>query len=251
MRLGTGVRRGSGVALAMVLVAMPAAAPGQDAAVADPATPRVAGTAAEFVLAINAFAAVPRAAVDATLLSASGSQRSCAGVCALQLPFQLPAGAQLIGIELDAIDTNASGQVAALLERCAIGAVSCTTLTSVATGGPAMPGSVQLRADLSSPPTVDNAGFTYKSRVDISGGTPATSFGGVRVFYRLQVSPAPAVATFTDVPVSHPFFRFVQALADAGITSGCGSGNFCPDAPLTRGQMAVFLAIGLGLHFAP
>jgi hypothetical protein len=44
---------------------------------------------------------------------------------------------------------------------------------------------------------------------------------------------------------------FVQALVDAGITSGCGGGNFCPEAPLTRGQMAVFLAIGLGLHFAP
>ena len=31
----------------------------------------------------------------------------------------------------------------------------------------------------------------------------------------------------------------------------CGGGNFCPDAPLTSGQMAVFLSLGLGLHFAP
>jgi beta-N-acetylhexosaminidase len=59
------------------------------------------------------------------------------------------------------------------------------------------------------------------------------------------------VATFSDVPTGHPFFRFIEALARSGITSGCGGGNFCPDAPLTRGQIAVFLSLGLGLHFAP
>ena len=62
-----------------------------------------------------------------------------------------------------------------------------------------------------------------------------------------QVSPPPATATFGDVPTGHSFFQFVEALTKSGITSGCGSGNFCPDQPLTRGQMAVFLAKGLGL----
>jgi hypothetical protein len=69
------------------------------------------------------------------------------------------------------------------------------------------------------------------------------------VAYRLQVSPAPATATFGDVPKSHPFFRYVEALTAAGITGGCGGGNFCPDAPLTRGQMAVFMAKALGLQW--
>ena len=64
-----------------------------------------------------------------------------------------------------------------------------------------------------------------------------------------DVSPAPATATFTDVPTNHPFFQFVEALAKSGITGGCGGGNFCPDSPLTRGQMAVFLAKGLGLEW--
>ena len=59
------------------------------------------------------------------------------------------------------------------------------------------------------------------------------------------------MATFSDVPTSHPFFQFIEALVASGITSGCGGGSFCPDAPLTRGQMAVFLSRGLGLHFAP
>jgi hypothetical protein len=75
-------------------------------------------------------------------------------------------------------------------------------------------------------------------------------FRTVRYHYRLQVSPAPAVATFpNDVPTSHPYFRFVEALARSGITAGCGGNSYCPDAPITRGQMAVFLAVALGLHF--
>jgi S-layer homology domain len=37
----------------------------------------------------------------------------------------------------------------------------------------------------------------------------------------------------------------------AGITAGCGGGRFSVDDPITRGQMAVFLSLALGLHFAP
>jgi hypothetical protein len=53
------------------------------------------------------------------------------------------------------------------------------------------------------------------------------------------------------VPTSHAQFRFVEALAASGITGGCGGGDFCPNNPVTRGQMAVFLATALGLHYAP
>jgi hypothetical protein len=74
-------------------------------------------------------------------------------------------------------------------------------------------------------------------------------FGAIEVWWHRRVSDAPAVATFGDVPTSHPFFQFIEALAASGITGGCGGGNFCPDAPMTRGQMAAFLAKALGLHF--
>ena len=74
-------------------------------------------------------------------------------------------------------------------------------------------------------------------------------FNNVFLPYRRLVSPAPNTATFADVPTSHPFFQFIEALAASGVTGGCGNGNFCPDAPLTRGQMAVFLAKALGLHW--
>ncbi len=39
----------------------------------------------------------------------------------------------------------------------------------------------------------------------------------------------------------------IQALAAAGVTKGCGTGSFCPDRPVTRGEMAAFLARALGL----
>ena len=74
---------------------------------------------------------------------------------------------------------------------------------------------------------------------------------GVAIVYRLQVSAAPTTATFADVPTTHLFYQYVEALAASGITSGCGGGNFCPDAAVTRGQLAVFLAKALGLHWAP
>jgi len=51
------------------------------------------------------------------------------------------------------------------------------------------------------------------------------------------------------VPTSSPQFQFIEALYASGVTAGCGSGNYCPDAPLTRGQMAVFLAKALGLQW--
>ena len=72
---------------------------------------------------------------------------------------------------------------------------------------------------------------------------------GIRLYYKLQVSPAPAQATFNDVPTGHPFFQFVEALVASGITAGCGNDNYCPDNPVTRGQMAVFIAKALGLHW--
>jgi hypothetical protein len=73
--------------------------------------------------------------------------------------------------------------------------------------------------------------------------------GAVQIHWRRQVSPPPAVATFNDVSVIDPGYRFIEALVAAGITSGCGGGNYCPDAPLTRRQMAVFLSKALGMHW--
>jgi S-layer homology domain len=90
----------------------------------------------------------------------------------------------------------------------------------------------------------------HRLRVDMTEtGDGRLALGGVKVIWRRQVSPAPALSNFADVPIDHPFFQFIQALSAAQITEGCGGANFCPNAPLTRGQMAVFLSKALGLHW--
>src|SRR4029450_13424157 len=51
----------------------------------------------------------------------------------------------------------------------------------------------------------------------------------------------PGQEMFNDVPAGRPFCPFIEELVRRGITSGCGGGNYCPSASVTRAQMAVFL----------
>jgi S-layer homology domain len=46
---------------------------------------------------------------------------------------------------------------------------------------------------------------------------------------------------FNDVPADNPFCAWIEELSRRGITGGCGGGNYCPNDPVTRQQMAVFL----------
>ncbi|MFZ5879943.1 MAG: S-layer homology domain-containing protein, partial [Chloroflexota bacterium] len=56
------------------------------------------------------------------------------------------------------------------------------------------------------------------------------------------VPPAPS-GIFADVPVGNPYAAWVEQLANEGITGGCGGNNYCPNSPVTRRQMAVFLLV--------
>ncbi len=46
------------------------------------------------------------------------------------------------------------------------------------------------------------------------------------------------------------FQNYINRLRQAGITQGCGQDTFCPDLPVTRGQMAAFLSRALQLPAA-
>lgn len=46
---------------------------------------------------------------------------------------------------------------------------------------------------------------------------------------------------FSDVPNSNIYHADIDALVASGVTAGCGGNNFCPNASVTRGQMAAFL----------
>ncbi len=53
--------------------------------------------------------------------------------------------------------------------------------------------------------------------------------------------PSATGAVFIDVPLGTFADAWIEQLALKGISVGCGNGNFCPDATITRAQMAVFL----------
>ena len=53
--------------------------------------------------------------------------------------------------------------------------------------------------------------------------------------------PPCTVPAFPDVPCSSNFAPWINELVAQGITTGCGGGNFCPDSPVNRQQMGVFL----------
>jgi hypothetical protein len=57
---------------------------------------------------------------------------------------------------------------------------------------------------------------------------------------------------FSDVPPTHPFWRYIEAFYKAGITIGCSQSPkmFCPDGLVTRGEMAVFIERAKG-NFNP
>ena len=53
-------------------------------------------------------------------------------------------------------------------------------------------------------------------------------------------------AFFPDM-FDSPYIQDIAWLQMAGVTNGCGGGNYCPDAFVTRGQMAAFLVRALQL----
>jgi CSLREA domain-containing protein len=53
--------------------------------------------------------------------------------------------------------------------------------------------------------------------------------------------PVGSSTGFADVPTTYWAAAWIKQLAAEGITGGCGSGNYCPETPVTRSQMAIFL----------
>src|SRR5437867_3823709 len=45
-------------------------------------------------------------------------------------------------------------------------------------------------------------------------------------------------------PRPTPYFPWIQKMKQFGSTTGCSPTTYCPDDPVTRGQMAVFIERG-------
>ena len=59
--------------------------------------------------------------------------------------------------------------------------------------------------------------------------------------YRPTSALHPVPQRFADVATNHPFYGHIEFFAQAEITTGCGGGLFCPDASVSRRQMAAFI----------
>jgi len=179
-------------------------------------------------------------------------------------PLQLPAGARIVYLELDYEDGSASAAEYGSLERCdlsdnctgypsaGVGPGDCLTPGYLCSGTSATPGFSNVSVDLTSENLiVDNVNYAYTLRAGNLSLDGSTEILGMLVGYVLQVSPAPAVATFTDVPTNDFAFQFIEAFNSAGITAGCNASPamYCPDRNVTRREMAVFFAKALGLQF--
>ena len=57
--------------------------------------------------------------------------------------------------------------------------------------------------------------------------------------------PKAFFADFRDVPQDYPFHGAVEKIFRAGITVGCGSGDYCPHEVVSGAQIAIFLARAL------
>ena len=209
---------------------------------------RTFGTTSLVSHTIHASAFIPLRAADVAEMDVheSGDRTCPQSICFFHAPVFLPAGALVTSLELEGCDTSGGAEVGASMIQVGKLNDAATTLYSTFTSG--IPGCGLVR-DSGQQVTINNANNSYFVRMQVRS---ATRFRAVRIFFHLQVA-APATQIFDDVPQTHPFYRFIQALASSRITGGCSTTPplFCPDAVVTREQMAAFLARALGLHWAP
>ena len=213
------------------------------------AEPDAFGTTAETVLKIPAAAFRPQCA-GGTLASYwnTGLTYIQSNLCYLHAPVLLPAGALVTQIGFDGYDVD---PVLNIIGGSTTSAVTSPApmVTSVAgITNRLAPGRSQAARRRSALPTRSMpATTTSSSWISRRSGRTWRSRGWVH--YKLQICPAPSTATFPDVPTTYWAFQGIEALKASGITAGCTPPNFCPENPVTRAQMAVFLSKALGLHY--
>lgn len=229
-----------------------------------PSAPSSFGTADEAITTISGLVFRPASSSTTYSGDADTGRWVTFGPDSLWAPVtEIPNGALLMAVEFHIQDTDGAANFTGKLCRhwtesatglnpasdCPISIASSGTGNTRLVDTPGAPGLfISYRFN------VNNAGPVETVSYTLSGSWGTSTNGGIRLrqavlFWKRQVSPPPMLATFADVPVGHPQRQFVEALAASGITGGCGAGLYCPDQPVTRGQMAVFLSAALGLHW--
>ena len=251
------VCRFSALALGLaLLVSLPAAAqvtlrPPVNAPVGAPVPPPEYGTSSASVATLGAF---DFDAVDSATpytddgnvhryFNAAGGRKVWIGT------FHIPSGTTITGFGFSYCDSNSASMqdyTIAIYDFDSTGAANFITSfgpTTNNTCSTAFSPAVSYNLDANQNHFITMIVF----QPEVIDGT--VKMVGASLSYKRRISTPPATATFGDVSNASPIYKFVEALAAAGITGGCGNGNYCPNDPVTRGQMAVFISTALGLHF--
>jgi len=72
--------------------------------------------------------------------------------------------------------------------------------------------------------------------IDAAGVDDRTGAGRVNALATLIATPR-----FNDVPSSYWAWPHIEAIANVGVTTGCGPSIYCPGNPVSRAEMAAFL----------
>ena len=210
------------------------------------------GTNSDIALVLDACDAFSRynshtyEATNCTLIRPISTESSTA----IAFPVHLPSGALLHAVRIYFYDNTISTDISAgLYSKDSYGSASFIAgLTPPSfSGGDSNYTASGLSITIDNKPATGNTYYVLA----ILHGTPTTYEGIYRIsfWYKLQVSPDPAYASFSDVPVGHWAHQYVEALYASGITAGYADGTFRPGEPVLRGQMATFLSKALGLHW--
>ncbi len=195
------------------------------------------------------------AEADVTIAPSSGHSSGGTGVAITGAGFQIGATVSIGGVPATGVSVDSAAHLTATTP-----ALSPGTLNDVVVTNPDTSSSTLTRGWLSDfldvpQPDPFHPFIEKLFRAGITAGCHLGNFCRDFAIPRKQMPvlllrsklgadhvPPPATGTiFGDVPAGDPYAPWIEELADLGITGGCGNGNYCPDAAVTRRQMAAFL----------
>ena len=211
------------------------------------------GTSGTSFYTMGAAEFLPKDSISTYATTVSPSQRYATSSGAVfQTTPHIPGGALLTYLEFDYCDTDPNDSLSLDLSDCDyLGVCTYPPMASITTPLNQSACGVYTYLDLTSLNyTMNNNSRRLLLEAYTGSGGLDKGFYGAIIGYKLQVSQPPPNPTFNDVPVADFGYQYVEALAASGITGGCGNNNFCPDSPVTRRQMAIFIAKALGLSWS-